>query len=409
MALGIWVLGCAPPSDVSETDAAAPTEAAPSIPELPFPEPTGRYPVGVTERHWTDSARPDPLTSDPDDLRRVPARIWYPAAKGVDAAAGGASYVPDAQEFEGVGAIEQALHVRTHAVLDASSADGRFPVLVYHHGGGWPRFIGTALGVELASHGYVVVSVGHDGFNQAVRRPDGSSALADAAPFPEEQGDLLNDALRSWDFLDDVHFPQWVADAKFALDQLEELDTGGTLEGKLDLERIGMYGWSFGGATSIEMLVQDERVKAAVDLDGQLFGTASETGTSKPFLLAKASGVSGLPRSDDPDEQARIDAAVEELLGRVAAEENALIAASSGPWHLVEIAGADHGTFSDFPHLTPAAEGGLAPTRSHEILTTLLRAFFGEYLLGEASDVLRDPSAAFSEVSEPRGRGSLAP
>ncbi len=408
LTLVVVVAACGDPDGVLEmaSERAAPAEDASTLPERPFPVPTGPHTVGIREIHWTDEDRLDPLTSDPEDSRRVPARIWYPAE--AVATTETAAYIMNMDEFAGVAALESAAHVRSNSYLSAPAAEGTFPVLVYHHGGGWPRMIGTALGEELASHGYVVFSIGHDGFNQSTTRPDGSSTVADAAPFPEETGDLLNDALASWDFLEARHFQQWVADSVYALDAIEALndvDSGDPLAGRLDLERIGMYGWSFGGATSIETLTMDDRVKAAVDLDGQLFGKAAEVGTNKPFMLVKASAVSGLPTSEDPEEQRRIDEITAKLLGMVEERENELIAASSGPWHLIEVEGADHGSFSDFVHLTPAGTG-LEPERAHTLVSNLLREFFDLYLREARAPLLEDPGSQYEELAEPRGRGT---
>ena len=100
-------------------------------------------------------------------------------------------------------------------------APGPFPVLVYHHGGSWTRFTSTFTTEELASHGYVVVSVGHNGFNKTQFLPGGASVVPDTLTFPEPAGDLLADALAGWDFLDEHHFTAWVADAVFVLDQLD--------------------------------------------------------------------------------------------------------------------------------------------------------------------------------------------
>ena len=386
--LVVWLVlsACSEPEDVLEvaSERAAPAEDVSTLPERPFPVPSGPHAVGLREIHWYDENRLDPLTSAPDDQRRVPARIWYPTE--VDRQTENATYILSVDEFAGVPTIENAAHVRSNSYFDTPPAEGAFPVLVYHHGGGWPRMIGTAFGEELASHGYVVFSIGHDGFNQSTQRPDGSSTVADAAPFPEETGDLLKDALASWEFLETHHFPLWVQDSIFALDAIEELNdpaSGDSLAGHLDLERIGMYGWSFGGATSIETMTLDERVKAAVDLDGQLFGQAAEVGTDRPFMLVKASEV-GLPTSDDPEQQSRINEAIEELLGLVEQRENQLIEASTGPWHLIEIAGADHGTFSDLVHLTPVSTP-LESEKSHTLISDLLREFFDLYLRKRAS------------------------
>lgn len=69
------------------------------------------------------------------------------------------------------------------------------------------------------------------------------------------------------------------------LDQIEALDKApGPFRGRLDLDRIGMLGWSFGGATALEMLRTDPRVKAAGDHDGRLFGGAMSEPIGRPFM-----------------------------------------------------------------------------------------------------------------------------
>lgn len=65
------------------------------------------------------------------------------------------------------------------------------------------------------------------------------------------------------------------------LNRIETLNAAGSFAGRLDLDRVGMYGWSFGGANSIEMSAVDERVKAAIDHDGLLFCVAPTQGTTR--------------------------------------------------------------------------------------------------------------------------------
>ena len=86
--------------------------------------------------------------------------------------------------------------------------------------------------------------------------------------------------------------------------------------------------------------------------------------------------------------------------------ENELIAASSGPWHVFEIAGANHGTFSDFLHLAPETAGSLANDRAHSIISDLLREFFDLYLRGARAPLLDDPASQYQEISEPKKGGT---
>ncbi|MCY3610642.1 MAG: hypothetical protein OXH51_03830 [Gemmatimonadetes bacterium] len=375
------------------------TSETPEIPERPFAVPTGPHAIGMTEYRWTDADRPEPFTRDPDDLRSVAVRVWYPAEESAGAEdQATAVYLADPAEFGDAEDFVAVTHVRTNAIADAPAATGPFPVLVYHHGGGWTRFTSTFTTEELASHGYVVVSVGHNGFNRTQFLPDGTSVTPDTLTFPEPTGDLLADALGSWDYLDDHHFPQWVADARFVLDQLETLNGAEPFAGRLDLDRIGMYGWSFGGATSIEASVVDERVKAAIDHDGQLFGTAPTAGTARPFMLMHGGELPEVPPSDDPEVAAANEKALAELMAQVTRTDSALKAASTGDWYDVTIAGTNHGSFSDLVLFTPAFAGSIDTARGHEIVNALTVAFFDRYLKGAGAPLLDDPAAVYPEV-----------
>ena len=394
--LALLALGCtadAPAPDTAEA-------SAPEIPERPFALPTGPHALGMTEYFWTDESRPEPFTRDPDDARSVAVRVWYPAdGSGAGGEPDGAPYVPDLAEFGSGEDFLVVTHVRTNAVLDAAPAAGPFPILVYHHGGSWTRFTSTFTTEELASHGYIVVSVGHNGFNKTHFLPDGTSVVPDTLTFPEPTGDLLADARASWDFLDEHYFPEWVADAVFVLDQLETLNRSGHLAGRFDLDRIGMYGWSFGGATSIEMTVVDERVKAAIDQDGQLFGSAPDAGSARPIMLMHSTELPDPPPDEDPEvAEANVRAFVE-LLADVGRTDAALKTASTGDWYEVTIAGTNHGSFSDLVIFTPAFAATIETARGHEIINALTVAFFDRYLKGAEAPLLDDPGAVFPEVA----------
>ena len=369
------------------------------IPERPFPAPTGPHAIGMSEFLWTDESRSEIFTRDADDTRSVAVRVWYPTD---DPGEPGAMYVADMAEFGDGQDFVPVTHVRTNAIQDAAPAPGPFPVLVYHHGGSWTRFTSTFTTEELASHGYVVVSVGHNGFNKTQFLPGGASVVPDTLTFPEPSGDLLADALAGWDFLDEHHFTAWVADAVFVVDQLDALNGSGRFAGRLDLDRIGMYGWSFGGATSIEMSAIDERVKAAVDHDGQLFGSAPRIGTDKPFMLMHNTELREAPPSDDPALAEANAKALEQLMAVVDSTSAAMRTASTGDWYDVSISGTNHGSFSDLVLFLPGSSPGIEPARGHEIINALTVAFFDRYLKGAEAPLLDDPGAAFPEVDAER-------
>ena len=93
----------------------------------------------------------------------------------------------------------------------------------------------------------------------------------------------------------------------FALDQLERLNTSdpsGRFLGRLDMQRVGVFGHSLGGATALQFCHDDSRCKAGIDVDGAPLGNVIAEGVTQPFmfLLSDHSGESGRgdPRGDPP-------------------------------------------------------------------------------------------------------------
>lgn len=143
------------------------------------------------------------------------------------------------------------------------TGDGPFPIVIFSHGLGGSREGYEYLGQYWASHGYVSVHVQHLGSDSAVWENvpmnDAMAALRKAAAI------IANVTNRPLDI-------------SFTIDRLEELDhENSPLKGKLDLNRIGVAGHSFGAFTTLavagevfvsptgrEVSFADSRVKAAI-------------------------------------------------------------------------------------------------------------------------------------------------
>jgi hypothetical protein len=369
----------------------------------PFAPPTGPFAVGTHEYLWIDTDRGEPFTSDPTDRRHLLARVWYPAepTPGTERA----RYVLDPRQYPETSVYRLGHHIETNAVTDAplATADARFPVLVYQHGGHTARFTATFQVEQLASHGYVIVSVDHPGFSAILRFPDGCDIQPDTLLAPGTTGDFRDDVLRKWDWMNNEVFPTWIADASFTLDKIAELDRtpGQLFHGRLDLSRIGMFGWSFGGATSLQMSRNDPRVKAVVNQDGQLFGDVRDEGTSRPFMLMHHDGGHAPFRP----EHASI---MKELRAMVRAWYRSLVDRSTGDWYEITIARTRHRHFSDLVLFGPRNPADLDPHRAHEIITAYTLAFFDKYLGGKDSHLLDLPSSPYPEVTFRKGRESDA-
>lgn len=138
-----------------------------------------------------------------------------------------------------------------------------FPVVLFSHGLGGNREGAEYLGEHWASHGFVSIHLQHPGSDESVwrGRSDVRGALVESVANPKSAVDRP-------------------LDVRFAVDKLTELNvTSGPLEGRLELDRVGMSGHSFGGYTTLAVAGQifksrmgrnvslpEPRIKAAISL-----------------------------------------------------------------------------------------------------------------------------------------------
>lgn len=162
------------------------------------------------------------------------------------------------------------------------------PVIIFSPGYGAMRELGTTLVEDLASRGYVVVTISHTHEAQFVEFPGGRVEPSRQPAEPKDADYALALRTRRDDTL-------------FVLDVLARLNTRGDLGGHgrrlprglrdaLDMSMVGMFGHSLGGAAAAEAMAQDSRIRAGVDLDGSVIGAARTTGLDRPFLLMASAG-----------------------------------------------------------------------------------------------------------------------
>src|SRR5262245_51566047 len=137
---------------------------------------------------------------------------------------------------------------------------GRLPVILYSHGAHDHRAGNTVVVQELASHGYAVVTVDHTG-DAFVEFPDGRVLVPDP-----------NLPMGPDDF---------AADIRFVLDRL------GDKRGFLDLDRVGLFGWSKGGTAIAHLTMTDPRIWAGLSLDGPMQPAVAGT-LERPFMMMTA-------------------------------------------------------------------------------------------------------------------------
>ncbi|RSN49486.1 alpha/beta hydrolase [Amycolatopsis sp. WAC 04197] len=244
---------------------ASPAAAAP---RLKLPPPTGSHPVGSSDLHLIDSSRTDPWV--PTEPRELMVSMFYPALVPFGAKR---PYLTSAEAKaflteSGLPDVDPALlsGLRTSARVDAPPLPGRHALVVLSPGFGKPRTTLTGLAEELASKGFVVALIGHNYESHGTAFPDGH--VTECAACGSDS--TLLPPIRS-------------ADVSFVLDTLTKPSSRWSR--LIDRTRIGMAGHSIGGYSAPTAMVDDQRIRAGVDMDGRLWSPIPAPGIDRPFLL----------------------------------------------------------------------------------------------------------------------------
>jgi predicted dienelactone hydrolase len=372
--------------------------------ETTLPTPTGPFAVGRTADAWSDAGHVDPLAPESGTKRELLAWIWYPAAppqpsQTVD------DYLPAPwrtalQRQVGV-LLSQFLtrdlsRVRTHSVRDAevSPRQRSYPVVLMRAGLAALTTDYTTLAEDLASQGYVVMGFDAPYRSFVVVLPDGR-VIARA---PQNNADLLDGSQKVQ--LANRLLQVWSADSGFALDQLERLnaaDPSGRFLGRLDLQRVGVFGHSLGGATALQFCHDDSRCKAGIDVDGMPFGSVIAEGVTQPLLFLMSE------HRYEPEAETRpVEANIRSIYDRLPSDRRLMIL----------IRGANHFSFSDQVLLRShvvmrmlhviGVLGKLDERRGLAIAADYVHRFFDVYLKGAPVGVLRDAAREYPEVQVDR-------
>ncbi len=273
--------------------------------ETVLPTPTGLFAVGRTTYVWSDAKQPELMVPKTNTKRKVFAWIWYPASSQKPSQP--VEYLPApwrmALELQVGVLLTQFLtrdlaRVHVHSIRNAevSPQQRSYPVVFMRAGLAALTTDYTSLAEDLASHGYVVVGFDAPYRTTVVVFPDGR-VIARA---PQNNADLVSGSEQ--ENLANKLVQAWTSDMSFALDQLERLntsDTSGKFFGRLDMQRVGVFGHSLGGATALQFCHDDSRCKAGIDVDGAPLGTVISEGVTQPFMFLMSD------HSSEPDAETR--------------------------------------------------------------------------------------------------------
>ncbi|GAA1900752.1 hydrolase [Streptantibioticus ferralitis] len=302
-----------------------------------------------------------------------------------------------------------ATRSHAHEGAPVDRRGGPLPVVLYEPGVLDPRSLGTTLADDLASRGFIVITVDHTHDASAVQFPGGQ---VERSVLPQEFAGTKGDQGAITDLLKKVVAVN-VADTRFVLDQVDALAAGRNpdaehralpagLAGALDAHRIGMFGQSSGGMAALETMHEDPRLKAGADLDGVLAYEQGDHTPGNPFPVAQAGlkqpfllmGMQGNDRHTVPSWG---------LLWR-----------HSPGWHRdLTLRGGQHASFTDAESLLPQIGrrlqlpastvrdniGTVDPGQAVAAQEAYTTAFFDEWLRGGTGDGLfNGPSARFPVI-----------
>jgi len=345
LTVSLGLAGCG--SSSSSKDSAAQSTVA-------DPAAAGPYGVGFRTIQIVDASRNRPLD----------VTIWYPTAPGVTGTPARYALLPTVYTDSKV------------AIADAPIVpDEKLPLLIYSHGSGGLNFISAFITEHLASQGFIVIAANHTG-NTAI--------------------DNFVNAMVSQD-QNDMNRP---ADITAEIDGVlaRNADSADPLHNKIDPDRIGLFGHSYGGytalatvgghSTSLGSTVPDKRIKAVIGLAPY---TTRLTATELAAVDVPTMMLVGTKDITTPA-NTNAEVAYDSISGR--------------PLVLVEMTDAAHQSFTDvcayldeIPKLpdAPAAvvdvirkqasegcgEGFMPFERDIEVTNTMVTAFFLQYVTGK--------------------------
>jgi len=202
-------------------------------PAIIFPEshplaPTGEHEVLRLSSVFVDKNRVEEF-QDLEDLRQVSVQIWYP-----------------------------------------NQVNEEFPLVVYSHGGISLESSNESLFLELASHGYVVVSIGHSYHSIVTKDQESKNIWIDLGYMNELNSEnALEDKVKSYEL-----YQKWMKlrtdDITFVIDELKIRKNEHGLEEvyqMIDFHNIGVIGHSLGGSAALCVGRTRVDVKAVIALE----------------------------------------------------------------------------------------------------------------------------------------------
>ncbi len=320
-----------------------------TLPAILFPqhkamEPTGKYQVATANYTYTDTNRIETYT-DTGENRKLAVEFWYP-----------------------------------------QNGEGTYPLVVFSHGSFGVKSSNLSLYNELASHGYVVVSIDHTYQAFFTTGEDGHTTWMDLGYMQEiSAADAHSNKTQA-----NAYFQKWMGirmgDINFVIDHIlveTKNSSADRVYQRIDGAKIGVMGHSLGGSAALGIGRMRDDVSAVIALESP-FMFDIEGVQDAEFVFTNA-------KYPVPVLNVYSDSSWSHLAEWTQyAENNALLSNTDGTTFDVHIRGVYHLGLTDFaltsPILTRILDGQKSTTPTNDVLMTINKIslqFFDQYLKGE--------------------------
>ena len=317
---------------------------------------TGQYKVKMAEDIWVDESRVEEFEQD-GSKREVPVHFYYP---------------------------------------DTKAKDSQFPLVIFSHGAFGYYQSNTSTYQELASKGYVVISLDHPYHSFFTTDTDGKLITVDPGFMQEVQYVNENNTPET-DIFD--YSSKWLKlrtdDMNFVIDTIQlakkkDIHTSEDVMNAIkmaDDNNIGLFGHSLGGATSVTVGRQREEVKAVIDLDGTMLGEQIAYENGRYEFNDEPYPVPILAVDTESHHQAALE------YGDLYVNNKVIENAVDG--REVYFKDAGHMNFTDLPLFSPflakmLGTGTIDKVECMEKTNEIVGMFFDHYLKGEGEVVLAE-------------------
>ena len=335
---------------------------------------TGKYAVAQTEAILIDSSRIETFEKD-GSFREVPAHFYFPE-----------NYLAENGE--------KSLH--------------SLPLVIFSHGAFGYYQSNTSTYMELASNGYVVVSLDHPYHSFFTKDSKGKTITVDPT-FIKTAMSVGNDPEAEYSEeeiyeITSVWMNLRLEDMNFVVDTIKEAAEGSygdswyfakdkelTEEAVslIDTTKIGLMGHSLGGATAVTVGRRAD-IGAVVDLDGTMLGEELGVENGVPVINQEPYTTPLLCITNEPHHMEAAEA------GKLSySYANNVILNNADEGFETYVVGSEHMDFTDLPLFSPflanmLGKGEVDAAYCIDTTNALVRDFFNCYLKGEGTFTVQE-------------------